>query len=210
MATLARRFCEFENRWLFLRPRQVIAERVKGQRMLDVCCGSGDLSAQLAAAGCHVVGVDSSERMVSYAREKRTAAQFEVMDASAMPFEHEFDAAVISLALHALSPLVRERVWEAMVRAVTAGGLLIALDYAPQQQRTLLGRTAYWLIERDERSFLKSDPQHHHNFHAFMQNGGLRAWALAQREETIQQQDYWGGTVELAVLRRSSADRSMR
>jgi ubiquinone/menaquinone biosynthesis C-methylase UbiE len=200
MATLARRFCEFENRWLFLHPRQVIVELVKGQRVLDVCCGSGDLSAQLAAAGCHVVGVDSSERMVSYAREKRTAAQFEVMDASAMPFEHEFDAAVISLALHALSPAVRERVWEATVRAVTAGGLLIALDCTSPQHRTLLGRTAYALIDRDERSFLKSDPEHYHHFHTFMQHGGLRGWALAQRQVVIQQQDYWGGTVELAVL----------
>ena len=34
-----------------------------------------------------------------------------------------------------------------------------------------------------------------------MHNGGLRAWALAQKDEIERQQDYWGGTVELAILR---------
>jgi SAM-dependent methyltransferase len=139
--------------------------------------------------------------MVSYAREKRIAAQFEVMDAGAMPFEHEFDAAVISLALHALSTSIREEVWESMVRAVTAGGLLIALDYTLPQQATLFARTAHSLIERDERGFLKSDPEHYQNFRAFMQSGGLRAWVLARKQNIERQHDYWGGTVELAVCR---------
>ena len=129
MGKLAQRVCEFENHWLFLRPRQVIAELLRGQRVLDVCCGSGDWSAELAAARCQVVGIDSSSTMVAYAREKRTAARFKVMDATAMPFEFEFDAAVISLALHALSAPVRQAVWESMVHAVTPGGRLIALDY---------------------------------------------------------------------------------
>jgi ubiquinone/menaquinone biosynthesis C-methylase UbiE len=201
MGKLGRRLCEFQNRWLFLRPRQIIAELVRGQRVLDVCCGSGDLSAQLVGAGCHVVGVDSSERRVAYARQKRTAAQFEVMDAAATPFEREFDAAVISLALHALSVPVREQVWESMVRAVTARGLLIALHYTLPRQSTLLARTAYSLIDGDERGFLKSDPEHYENFREFMQKGGLRAWALARKQKIERQQDYWAGTVELAVCR---------
>jgi ubiquinone/menaquinone biosynthesis C-methylase UbiE len=201
MGKLGQRFCEFQNHWLFLRPRQIIAELLQGQRVLDVCCGSGDLSAQLVAVGCQVVGVDSSSRMVAYARQKRIAAQFELMDATAMPFKHEFDAAVISLALHALSTPVRDQVWESMVRAVTAGGPLIALDYTLPQQATLFARTAHSLIERDERGFLKSDPEHYQNFRAFMQRGGLRAWVLARKQNVERQQDYWGGTVELAVCR---------
>jgi hypothetical protein len=57
------------------------------------------------------------------------------------------------------------------------------------------------LIEWDERSLLKSDPEHYHNFRQFKQDGGLRAWALAQPHEIVRQQDYWGGTVELVVFR---------
>lgn len=160
MGKLAHRLCEFENHWLFLRPRQIIAELTQGQRVLDLCCGSGDWSAELAAAGCQMVGIDSSSTMVSYAREKRITAHFELMDATAMPFQHEFNAAVISLVLHALSPPVREKVWESMQRAVSPGGWLLALEYTPPRQSTLLARTAYSLIDRDERSFLKSDPAH--------------------------------------------------
>jgi 2-polyprenyl-3-methyl-5-hydroxy-6-metoxy-1,4-benzoquinol methylase len=123
MRELAERFVELGNRWIFFRPRQMIVELVKGQRVLDVCCGGGDLSAQLVAAGCQVVGVDSSSR------------------------------------------------------------------------------TVYTLIKRDERGFLKSDPEHYQNFQEFMQNGGLRGWVLARKESIERQQDYWGGTVELVVCR---------
>lgn len=112
MRDLALRFCESQNKWVLLRPRHIIAELLKGQRVLDVCCGSGDLSAELVAVGCQVVGVDSSPRMVSHARRKRIAAELELMDAATMPFNHEFDAAIISLALHALSTSIRERIWE--------------------------------------------------------------------------------------------------
>jgi ubiquinone/menaquinone biosynthesis C-methylase UbiE len=201
MGKLGQRLCELENRWLFRRPRQVVAELVRGQRVLDVCCGSGDWSAELAAAGCQVVGVDNSPAKIAYAREKRTTARFEIMDATALPFSCEFDAAVISLALHVLSAPVREAMWKAMVRAVKAGGLLVALDYTVPQRSTVLGRTADTLIEWDERSLLKSDPEHYHNFRQFKQDGGLRAWALAQPHEIVRQQDYWGGTVELVVFR---------
>jgi ubiquinone/menaquinone biosynthesis C-methylase UbiE len=202
MGRLARQFCEFENHWVFLRPRQIVAELVQGQRVLDVCCGGGGFSAQLAAAGCQVVGVDTSARMLSYAREKRTTAQFELMDATAMPFQHEFDAAVISLALHAVSALVREQIWEAMRRAVCADGRLIALDYSPPQQSTLFARLVCTIIDRDERSYLKSQPEHYENLRDFMQRGGLRAWILAQQQDIERQQDYWGGNIELAVCRR--------
>jgi ubiquinone/menaquinone biosynthesis C-methylase UbiE len=201
MGKLALRLCEFENYWIFWRPRRIMTELLQGQRVLDVCCGSGDLSAELAAAGCQVVGIDTSSRMLAYARQKRIAAEFEWMDASAMPFQHEFDAAVISLALHALSAPLREAVWASMRRAVRPGGRLIALDYTPPQRSTLSARAVYTIIEQDERSFLKSDPEHYQHFQEFMHNGGLRAWVLAREENIERQHDYWGGTVELAVWR---------
>jgi len=142
--------------------------------------------------------------MVAYARQKRTVARFEQMDATTMPFQHEFDAAVICLALHTLSAPVRAAVGEAMRHAVRAGGRLITLDYAPAPNPNLLGRISYALIERDERSLLSSDPAHYRHFQEFMQNGGLRAWVLARGEAIERQHDYWGGTVELVISRNSA------
>jgi ubiquinone/menaquinone biosynthesis C-methylase UbiE len=51
------------NRWILARPRQKIVQLLKGQRVLDVCCGTGNLTAMLAAAGCQAVGVDRSATM---------------------------------------------------------------------------------------------------------------------------------------------------
>ena len=39
-----------------------------GERVLDLGCGSGELTAQIAACGAHVVGVDSSTEMLERAR----------------------------------------------------------------------------------------------------------------------------------------------
>ncbi len=100
------------NRWILSRPRRKIVGLLKGQRVLDVCCGTGNLTEMLAAAGCRVVGVDSSPTMLSYARRKRIAAEFEQMDATQLPFEQEFDAAVVSIAIHEMQPPAREKAWD--------------------------------------------------------------------------------------------------
>ena len=42
-----------------------------GPIVLDLACGTGSLSMELARRGCDVIGVDISEDMLSVAREKR-------------------------------------------------------------------------------------------------------------------------------------------
>lgn len=42
----------------------------KGEKILDVGCGTGDLACQMADAGAKVVGIDSSEKMIAKAKEK--------------------------------------------------------------------------------------------------------------------------------------------
>ena len=44
-----------------------------GERILDVGCGTGHLTAQIAATGAHVVGIDASSAMIEQAREKYPA-----------------------------------------------------------------------------------------------------------------------------------------
>src|SRR5690606_20186688 len=69
-----------------------------GERILDLGCGDGDLTRQLAERGCQVVGVDSSPEMVVAAR--RLGLDARVMDGHALAFEHEFDAVFSNAALH--------------------------------------------------------------------------------------------------------------
>lgn len=69
-----------------------------GESILDLGCGDGVLTEKLAATGARVVGADSSAEMVAAARKRGLDAR--VMDATALPFEGEFDAVFSNAVLH--------------------------------------------------------------------------------------------------------------
>jgi trans-aconitate methyltransferase len=69
-----------------------------GERILDLGCGDGALTRQLADLGCDVVGVDSSPDQVEAARKLGLDAR--VMSGEALPFNEEFDAVFSNAVLH--------------------------------------------------------------------------------------------------------------
>jgi len=69
-----------------------------GERILDLGCGDGYLTARLNALGCDVLGVDSSAAQVEAAREIGVKAV--VLDASRLTFDSQFDAVFSNAALH--------------------------------------------------------------------------------------------------------------
>ena len=69
-----------------------------GERILDLGCGDGVLTKQLASLGCDVLGVDASREMVEATRAQGVEAQ--VMDGQKLHFENEFDAVFSNAALH--------------------------------------------------------------------------------------------------------------
>jgi trans-aconitate methyltransferase len=69
-----------------------------GERVLDVGCGDGALTASIVARGADVVGVDSSRALIEAAHARGIDAR--VMDVYALPFREEFDAAFSNAALH--------------------------------------------------------------------------------------------------------------
>lgn len=63
-----------------------------GMRMLDAPCGTGRVSARLAALGFEMVGLDITERFLDEARAKGDGVTYLQGDVREMPFENEFDA----------------------------------------------------------------------------------------------------------------------
>lgn len=72
----------------------------KGQTILDLGCGTGKLTAKLAALCNKVIGVDSSQSMIGRAKEQFADIEFFVCDALALPFENEFDVVFSNAVFH--------------------------------------------------------------------------------------------------------------
>ena len=71
-----------------------------GERILDVGCGPGQLTAEIAKSGAQVVGLDSSEEMLRQARQNFPELTFVRGDATGFRFEDPFDAIFSNAALH--------------------------------------------------------------------------------------------------------------
>ena len=102
---------------------ELLAPR-RGERILDLGCGTGHLTAQLAAAGAEVVGIDSAPAMIAQARRAYPALHFEVADARDFAFAQPFDAVFSNAALHWVRP--PEPVIACVRRALTPGGRFVA------------------------------------------------------------------------------------
>jgi SAM-dependent methyltransferase len=72
-----------------------------GERILDLGCGDGTLTAEIKAAGADVLGVDLSDELLAVARMKGLAVQ--KLDGHALDFVQEFDAVFSNAALHWMS-----------------------------------------------------------------------------------------------------------
>ncbi|MEX0340186.1 MAG: class I SAM-dependent methyltransferase [Arenibacterium sp.] len=73
---------------------------ISGCRLIDVCCGTGELADAAVHFGAQVTGVDFAEPMVDFARARVPAGQFEVGDAENLDFEDSsFEAAICAFGV---------------------------------------------------------------------------------------------------------------
>lgn len=96
--------------------------RSPGERVLDVGCGEGTLTQQIAARGAAVVGVDSSEDMIDAARARGLDAR--LLNAETLAFHNDFDAVFSNAALHWVRD--HDALLAGIARALRPGGRFVA------------------------------------------------------------------------------------
>ena len=113
-----------DGRW-----RRRTAEAVvrPGDRVLDACCGTGDLALAGERAGGAVTGLDFSEPMLERARRKSASIEWVHGDALALPFEDgSFDAVTVGFGVRNVADL--ERGLAEVRRVLRPGGRVGVLD----------------------------------------------------------------------------------
>jgi trans-aconitate methyltransferase len=96
---------------------------VAGERILDLACGDGVLTENIAATGATVVGVDAAEEMVEAAKNRGLDAR--IMDGASLSFSREFDAVFSNAALHWMKS-DPDAVIAGVRRALKPGGRFVA------------------------------------------------------------------------------------
>ncbi len=101
---------------------ELIAVR-RGERVLDIACGPGNLAAVLVAGGADLVGIDLAEGMLELARRDVAGARFLLMDGEHLEFpDASFEAAVCGHGYQFMSDL--DRAFAEARRVLKAGGRL--------------------------------------------------------------------------------------
>jgi len=136
-----------DKRWRRKAARECLASQPG--KVLDLCCGTGDLAiniAQLAENGVELTGVDYSQPMLAIAAKKAEISagegriSFTCGDAASLPFPDEcFDCIGISFAFRNLTyknPLVRRHIAE-ILRVLSAGGECVIVETSQPKMKLI-------------------------------------------------------------------------
>ncbi|MBG85432.1 MAG: bifunctional demethylmenaquinone methyltransferase/2-methoxy-6-polyprenyl-1,4-benzoquinol methylase UbiE [Verrucomicrobiales bacterium] len=119
-----------------------------GAKVLDLCCGTGDIAFFFAHQGCVVTGADFSTEMLKVARERsasdcrgKIAPEFLQADVLQLPFEDEsFEIITIGYGLRNLADF--DAGLKEMTRVLKPGGQLLILEFGKPDNSIL--RAAYY------------------------------------------------------------------
>jgi len=167
-----------------------------GDRVLDVCCGTGDQVFHYLRKGAVATGVDRDPRMIELAEKDQERQGFDNVNfrlgsAAKLPFrDGYFDCASISLGLHEMNRDERSRVVSEMKRVVKKSGNLIFVDFnvpSPNNSIACLINAVEFLAGKDN----------YRRFRDYMAQGGLNQ-LLKENQLTVQKEAlYKSGNVQI-------------
>jgi ubiquinone/menaquinone biosynthesis C-methylase UbiE len=134
-----------------------------GDRVLDVCCGTGDQVLHYAGRQIIATGADLKHKR----RLGLDNVSLQMADARRLPFkDNMFDHVSISMGLHEKEREARSRIIAEMKRVVKAGGFLLFVDYQVPLPRNMVSL----MIKTVERA---AGREHFSCFQDYMKQGGL-------------------------------------
>ena len=143
-----------------------------GDKVLDVCCGTGAQVIRYGLYGIESIGIDNDPKMMNLASTNLTKSQLknvsvQLADATELPFpDNHFDYSSITFGLHDKDKPIRDRVIGEMKRVVKHNGKFIFIDFAvplPKNMWGLVARTVEFLV----------GGEHYRGFKNYINNGGL-------------------------------------
>ena len=95
-----------------------------GESIVDLGCGSGQLTAKIAERGARTIGIDPSDEMIAQARANFPSLDFRIADAASLTIEDPADALFSNAALHWVNDQAAAiaSIW----RALKPGGRFVA------------------------------------------------------------------------------------
>lgn len=112
-------------------------------KVLDVACGTGDVSISLNRKGLDVSGVDISENMLAIAGKKAPGISFMYGDASCLPFEDgTFDAVTIAFGIRNFDR--RDQCIRELHRVLKAGGMLAIAEFSIPRNKLWRGLYSFY------------------------------------------------------------------
>jgi trans-aconitate methyltransferase len=126
-----------------------------GERVLDLGCGTGHLTAAVDAAGASVVGVDASGEMVAEARTTHPSLAFVRGDVRRLPFDGSFDGVLSNAVLHWVAD--QDAALSSVHDALRPGGRFVAELGGSGNVSRIVGAVE---AELDERGYEAGEPWH--------------------------------------------------
>ncbi|TFG35957.1 MAG: methyltransferase domain-containing protein [Parcubacteria group bacterium] len=162
----------------------------KGDKVLDICCGTGDQAFHYKKRDIVAVGIDLNPKMIETAEKRKERERvkdvfFLSANAANLPFEDNFfDFASISLALHEITRHMRDEIVSEMKRVVKEDGHLVFIDFSvplPKKFNSFLVQSVEFLAGR----------KNFHNFKDYYDQGGL-PFILKKNEQEEEKIEYLG------------------
>ena len=143
-----------------------------GDRVLDLCCGTGAQTFYYAKRGIIATGIDQNPHMLKLAKKNErkqglSNVSLQIADAQNLPFKDNFfDCASISFALHENEGTAIDGIIAEMKRVVKKGGGLIFMDFRVPLPKGLY----FYFINAIE---FMAGRENYRCFKSFIEQGGL-------------------------------------